>query len=299
MQRKLILPHLEASFTAEVEKFQKFQKLIDAVGEQLDSTGTGNTGILARPIREDNSCFLTNSQMAEMSCSPQLDVDELTDLPLDQFLAKEQQMVFSVGWQQTDDKTSDGRLGSFPLQESPTKVTTVFSSHHPVDAYAPLIPPPTVVGHHFYDHADEDEIHSHTPGVVMDTGKLLSSASSTATGGSGSPTSEEERSKGIILSGNASNFSTSSLTGRHHSNSETSSHQLKTTTDDFLEDDYLHQYRRNLNIPSQGEYDDENEEDADQELSGLLSRGSLRSASYLDGWHLTVDKQRRDDDLEV
>lgn len=276
MRRKLVFPKFEDSFLAEVEKFHRSQETVNNIEKRLDASSSDMFSLM----RPDDASFKSHSsQMVQFSpFPPSSDIDELTDLPLDQFLATEQQLVAPVGW--LPDSPSYTTSG----QRSPTGLPAVVNRMNNPDPLgrSGLAPPPVSVGRNFYDHADDDE--------APDVRKVMSSSSSTATGGSGSPISDED-----AMRSHPSTISSNSTSPDQRSNRVSIPVSLHTTTDDFLEDDYLYQSHRRLNTSAQ----DEDDEDDDEELSGLLSRGSARSASYLDGWNLTVDRPRQDDELHV
>lgn len=294
MQRKLILPTLEASFIAEVQKFHQTRQAVELIEKNLDS----DPFTLMHSIDGGMHHLPTSSLMIQFP-SP-TNTNELTDLPLDQFLTKEQQNATPAALGKQPGASPD-RLSSGQQSPEFPAVTTLNRSNYQESlggqrnstaiAHLPLV----AIGRNFYDHLDDDnDDESEASGVMIGTKKVISS-SSTSTGGSGSPISQ--RGEG---SRRSCPSTASSITSPDHRISRLPvsnvSHISATNTDDFLEDDYLYQTQRHhQNNNSFYNEDDDDEE----EVSGLLSRGSIQSASYLDGWHLTVDKSGHDDDLEV
>lgn len=249
---------------SECEKLKRIQKLVEVAEKQQSS-------------------FYPNDQMLEFM-SPSNHAG-WTDLPLDHSGAnKEQQLVDTTGWSTAETTASLVSLPAVNYSAPPPRRMNVQSPSHSTAEYPPLHP--ALVGGDFYDRADDGD-HFDTLTVT----KRAVSASSTHTGGSGSPCSEEGRS--CSMSAISSNDSAPEATPENRNKRTLTPHpRSPAIRDDFLDDNYSRQNRLNISEVDFGDEDDE-------ELSGLLTRGSARSASYLDDWHLSVDQTRQDDDLEV
>lgn len=303
----LVLPPLEAGFNAEVEKLKRYQKMLETTEKQLQSSDLIDSFTSVQSSEAGGS---PDPSALDSKVSTSMNRFELAEIPRDLLEAAEQQqqpVTLPPGsFRPSGRATSAYDFSAYTdLEQPPSPMLPVVNSStsrasrgqqqcfssNPIE-----FAPPGVVGRHFYDHADDDD-DSASDSIIKNVMPSLSL--STSTGRSGSPMSEDEEERGYQVSSALSNGSSTPTVKQPR-------HSQAFTSDSFLEDDYLHHSYRSrpgTSKPADARHTNEcyDNDDDTQEFSGLLSRGSVRSASYLDGWHLTVDPPRQQDnnDLEV